>query len=76
MGKPVSHRKRIAMALDAVWVENGRLVSHTISEPAIKRLIEKQCAERRKDPEALKEYYVKAGMLTKSGKLTKRYGGR
>lgn len=58
-----------------VWVSNGRLVSHTIDEPAIKASILASRAELRKDPAALKAYYVKRGLLTPGGKLTKRYGG-
>lgn len=51
------------------------MVSHTINEPDIKKAIEDSRAALRKDPEALKAYYVKHGMLTLGGKLTKRYGG-
>lgn len=59
----------------SVWVSDGRLVSHTINEPDIKKSIEAARAKLRQDPAALKEYYVKRGMLTPSGKLSKRYGG-
>ncbi|MDH0423650.1 hypothetical protein [Delftia tsuruhatensis] len=60
---------------DAVWMDNGRLVSHTISEPAIWREVSAQRAALRKDPEKLKADYVKSGVLTPGGKLTKRFGG-
>lgn len=32
-------------------------------------------AEHRKTRESLLRYYMKAGVVTKGGKLTKRYGG-
>ncbi|EPD34665.1 MULTISPECIES: hypothetical protein [Delftia] len=59
----------------AVWMDNGRLVSHSISEPDIWREVSAQRAELRKNPEKLKAEYVKRGILTPGGKLTKRYGG-
>lgn len=72
-----THRNRKPHSQDwgGVWVTDGRLVSHTINEPDIKKAIEDSRAALRKDPEALKAYYVKHGMLTLGGKLTKRYGG-
>jgi len=35
----------------------------------------KWCAELRKDPEKVREFMIKGGFITKTGKLTKRYGG-
>lgn len=74
--RAVTSRRKVADApRDAVWVSNGRLVSHTINEPSIKQAIEKQSAELRSNLDNLRAYYIKHGVLTKSGKLTKRYGG-
>ena len=73
---PVStSRKKAILNRDAVWVSDGRLVSHTINEPEIKRAIDEQRIDLRKDPQALKDYYIKRGFLTPAGKLSKRYGG-
>lgn len=60
---------------DAVWMSNGRLVSHTIVEPGFKRELEERMAALRSDLTVLKARYVKLGVLTKGGKLTSRYGG-
>ena len=68
-------RKKAHLSRDAVWVSNGRLVSRTIDEPEIKKAIDEQRSNMRKDPEALKAYYIKRGFLTPKGKLSKRYGG-
>lgn len=68
-------RKKAHLSRDAVWLSNGRLVSRTIDEPEIKRAIDEQRADLRKDPQALKDYYIKRGFLTPAGKLSKRYGG-
>lgn len=74
--RAVTSRRKVADApRDAVWMSNGRLVSHTLSEPSIKRAINAELAELRKDPAALRAYYIKQGFLTPGGKLSKRYGG-
>lgn len=56
-------------------MSNGRLVSHTIIEPNFKRELSQRMEVLRSDPQALKAYYVKMGVLTKGGKLSSRYGG-
>jgi YD repeat-containing protein len=56
-----------------VWISNGRLVSKTLADPDVREELEAEWAERRKNPEALLQYYVKRGVLTPTGRLTKRY---
>jgi hypothetical protein len=56
-------------------VVHGRLVGPTLNDPAVKLEISSFKAELRKDPEKLRAWYVKNGMLTPGGKLTKTYGG-
>lgn len=74
--RAVTSRRKVADApRDAVWVSNGRLVSHTINEPSIKQIIEQRRADLRKNPEELEKHYIKMGLLTPTGRLTKRYGG-
>lgn len=75
--KAKPHRNRKAEPTDwgGVWMSEGRLVSHIITEPGLKQKIEASRELLRQNPEALKAYYVKRGMLTPGGKLTKRYGG-
>ena len=59
----------------SIRVVNGRLVSLTLHDPEVKREIAESMAELRRDPAKLRAYYVKQGLLTPGGKLTKRYGG-
>ena len=54
---------------------NGRLVSLSLHDPVVKQEVQAKMAERRKDPAALRAYYVKEGVITPTGRLTKRYGG-
>ena len=56
-------------------MENGRLVGPTLNDPAVKKELSAFKAELRKDPEKLREWYVKNGLLTPTGKLTKAFGG-
>lgn len=49
---------------DAVWMSNGRLVSHTIVEPRFKRELLERMSALRSDPQALEDYYIKMGVLT------------
>lgn len=56
-------------------VVGGRVVSTSINDPSVRKRIEEAAAERRKSPEALRAHYVKLGFLTKTGKVTKRFGG-
>lgn len=56
-------------------IVNGRLVTVTLNDPSIKRKMAARRAKLRKDPKALLDEYVKAGILTPTGKLTKRYAG-
>jgi hypothetical protein len=53
----------------------GRLVGPTLADPEVKRGLSDFKADLRSDPEKLREWYVKQGVLTKGGKLTKTYGG-
>jgi len=58
-----------------IRVVNGRIVSLTLNDPEIKKKMAARRAKLRANPQALREEYVKAGILTPGGKLTKRYGG-
>lgn len=59
----------------AVRMVNGRLVSRSLSDPEVRVSIAQQMAELRKDPAALREWYVRRGMINSVGKLTPRFGG-
>ncbi len=56
-------------------VVNGRLVGPTLADPGMDAAIKK--AQNRLFPtrEAAIEHFHKIGVLTKTGKLTKNYGG-
>ncbi|HSV77907.1 MAG TPA: hypothetical protein VLK85_01715 [Ramlibacter sp.] len=54
---------------------SGRLVGPTLNDPSVKQELSSFKAELRKDPEKLRDWYVKSGLLTPGGKLTKKYGG-
>jgi hypothetical protein len=56
-------------------LENGRIVGPTLTDPEVKRSLEASKAELRKTPDKLRARYVKSGLLTPGGKLTKTYGG-
>jgi hypothetical protein len=56
-------------------VVNGRIVGPTLNDPGVKQEISSFKSELRKDPEKLRDWYVKGGLLTPGGKLTKKYGG-
>lgn len=47
----------------------------TLNDPAVKKELSSFKSELRKDPQKLREWYVKHGVLTPGGKLTKTYGG-
>ena len=70
-------RTRTAARVDrsAVDIVNGRLVSLTLHDPKVKKELSSSQAELCKDPAALKAHYVKLGFITRTGKLTKRFGG-
>lgn len=59
----------------ALRVHNGRIVSPTLNDPCVKREVAVTKEALRRDLKALRAYYVRAGVLTKGGNLTKRYGG-
>ena len=69
------HRFKTHASRDAVWMSNGRLVSHTISEPVIARSIEAHLAELLKDPVRLRKFLIEKKFLTPTGRLPKRHGG-
>lgn len=54
---------------------NGRLVGPTLNDPAVKKRLGALKTEIRKNPEKALNEYVKRGLLTQGGKLTKAYGG-
>jgi len=54
---------------------NGRLVGPTLNDPAVKKRLGALKTEIRKNPEKALDEYVKRGLLTQGGKLTKAYGG-
>jgi len=56
-------------------VVNGRLVGPTLADPAVKKRLAASKSALREDPAKLRQEYVARGVLTKSGKLTKAYGG-
>ena len=58
-----------------VRMVNGRLVSATLNDPDVKKEIATQRQALRQDVDALRAYYIKQGVITKGGNLTKRYGG-
>lgn len=70
------HTKMAALTAEhPIGVVNGRVISLTLNDPQIKRKMEAARAKLRANPQALREEYIKAGVLTPGGKLTKRYGG-
>jgi hypothetical protein len=56
-------------------VVNGRLVGPTLNDPAVKKRLHALKSETRKNPEKARDEYIKRGLITRSGKLTKAYGG-
>lgn len=58
-----------------LWLENGRIVGPTLNDPEVEQSLTASKAELRKNPGKLRAQYVKSGLLTPGGKLTKRYGG-
>jgi len=46
-----------------------------LNDPEVKKQLTKSKDKLRKDPEKLRAWYVKRGVLTAAGKLTKNYGG-
>lgn len=56
-------------------VVNGRLVGPTLNDPDVKKRLGALKSELRKNPEKARDEYVKRGLITQSGKLTKAYGG-
>lgn len=56
-------------------LENGRIVGPTLNDPQVKKSLAASKAELRKNPEKLRAQYIKSGLLTPGGKLTKAYGG-
>ena len=66
-----SSKPRAAKAAKPTTMINGHIVGQSIASPEAQRKL----AARRKDKVKLLESYVKMGMLTPGGKLTKSYGG-
>lgn len=56
-------------------VVNGRLVGPTLNDPIVKKRLGALKTASRKNPEKARDEYVKRGLITQSGKLTKAYGG-
>lgn len=65
-----------ATSVSTLHVVNGRIVSPTLNDPDVKRQVRDAMAEHRKSDEALLRFYVSQGVLTKDGKLSKKFGGR
>ncbi|MFN7155237.1 MAG: hypothetical protein ACK4OE_16250 [Acidovorax sp.] len=59
----------------AIRMVNGRLVSPTLNDPEVKKEVAAKMGVLRQDLDALRAYYVRQGVITKGGNLTKRYGG-
>ncbi|MEJ5148959.1 hypothetical protein [Comamonas sp. MYb396] len=76
MATTIVSRSRTHTSRDAVWMSNGRLVSHGIGEPAIKKEIAAKREERSKDPQAMIREYIKRGILTAGGNVARRTGVR
>lgn len=55
---------------------NGRLVGPTLADPELQEEVKKAAAALLPNREAALKYFVKRGILTPSGKLTKRSGGQ
>lgn len=58
-----------------VRVEGGRLVSKTLADPDVAQRIKAIKDKMRADPVKLRAAFVKRGILTPGGKLSKAYGG-
>lgn len=56
-------------------LENGRILGPTLNDPQVKKSLTASKAELRKNHEKLRAQYIKSGLLTPGGKLTKAYGG-
>ncbi len=65
--KKSSHPKQ------AVWISDGRLVSHTLTD--YKKSVLKKAEKQRADIDVLRSRYIKMGVLTTEGDLAKSYGG-
>ncbi|MBC7379393.1 MAG: hypothetical protein H7346_18400 [Burkholderiaceae bacterium] len=69
--KGLSKPRAASKAVKPTTMINGHIVGQSIASPEAQRKL----AARRKDKVKLLESYVKMGMLTPGGKLTKAYGG-
>jgi hypothetical protein len=72
--KPQAHAIRESNR--GVKVVDGRVVSASLADPAIRRNVTALAEERRKDRGTLLQEYVRQGILTPGGKLSKKYGGK
>ncbi|MBC7604603.1 MAG: hypothetical protein H7255_18340 [Ramlibacter sp.] len=55
--------------------EGGRIVSKTLADPDVAKRVKAIKDKMRADPAKLRATYVKRGILTPGGKLSKAYGG-
>lgn len=62
-------------APDSVRLVDGRLVAAQLSDPPVKKRLAAAKTAQRKRRSTLLNAYVKAGILTQSGKLTQSFGG-
>lgn len=67
-------RKKPATPRPVVMIE-GRLVGPTLADPELREEVKKAAASLFPTREATLKYFVKRGVLTPTGKLTKRAGG-
>ncbi|QTD44581.1 hypothetical protein [Ottowia testudinis] len=75
LGTAPSIRRRKGKLSSGLWLVNGRLVSKTLSDPQVREAVNQSMTALRQDKDALRAYYVRMGILDKSGKLSKNYGG-
>ena len=54
---------------------NGRPLAPTLADPEVQEEVRKLNADLRSNVDKLRRSYVEQGILTRDGKLAKRYGG-
>jgi hypothetical protein len=63
------------LKLSNLRMVNGRIVGPTLTDPQVQKELTAFKEELRSDPEKLRDWYVKQGLLTPGGKLTKAFSG-
>ena len=65
------HGKAEVKAAPKVRVVNGRVVGRSLADPGVQAEVQKLD----KNVGSLRTFYVEQGILTRAGKLAKRFGG-